>query len=291
MMGLALGYGLWTIMKIWWSSRDVGGDQNFFERERRARLRERETTYRWFEPLIDEFAVWYAQGDQKRLNSLEIHLGIVMRDSPWKPEEFLATKTVEGAMYGTGIFAFLLLTGNPMLGLVFGLPILFGYPELNRQSVEGKAKKRLHKIRARLPFMVDLLALMLEAGGGFIESLTTAVKENRNHPVGEEFDDVLNQIEHGRVRADAMRSLEMRLRDEDISELVFAIVKGDELGTPMSKILRTQADQMRLKRTQRGEQAAGEAQVKMVFPGMIVMIACLLAVSAPIILPLIGKAL
>ena len=42
---------------------------------------------------------------------------------------------------------------------------------------------------------------------------------------------------------------------------------------------------MRIKRSQRGEKAAAEAQVNIVFPGMIVMIACLLVVIAPILLP------
>ena len=67
--------------------------------------------------------------------------------------------------------------------------------------------------------------------------------------------------------------------------MVFAINKGEELGTPLSAILRDQAEQMRLKRSQRGEKAAAEAQVNIVFPGMVVMIACLLVVIAPIVLP------
>ena len=66
---------------------------------------------------------------------------------------------------------------------------------------------------------------------------------------------------------------------------MFAINKGEELGTPLSAILREQAEQMRLKRSQRGEKAAAEAEVNIVFPGMVLMIACLLIVIAPIILP------
>jgi hypothetical protein len=42
---------------------------------------------------------------------------------------------------------------------------------------------------------------------------------------------------------------------------------------------------MRLKRSQRGEKAAGEAEVNILFPGMILMIACLLVVITPIVLP------
>ena len=48
-----------------------------------------------------------------------------------------------------------------------------------------------------------------------------------------------------------------------------------------------QAEQMRLKRSQRGEKAAAECEVKIIFPGMVLMIACLLVIITPIILPTI----
>ena len=75
------------------------------------------------------------------------------------------------------------------------------------------------------------------------------------------------------------------MEDSDIAEFVFAIIKGEELGTPLSTILREQANQMRLKRSQWGEKAAAEAEVQIVFPGMITMVACLLVIIAPILLP------
>jgi hypothetical protein len=44
---------------------------------------------------------------------------------------------------------------------------------------------------------------------------------------------------------------------------------------------------MRLKRSQRGEKAAAEAEVSIIFPGMVLMIGCLLIVVAPFVLPAI----
>jgi tight adherence protein C len=151
--------------------------------------------------------------------------------------------------------------------------------------MRDRANRRLARIRTRLPFAVDLIALTMEAGGGFQECLKTAVVENGEHPLTEELSEVLRQISLGRPRQEALKALQERLQDDDINELVFAINKGEELGTPLSTILRDQAEQMRLKRSQRGEKAAAEAQVNIVFPGMVVMIACLLVVIAPIVLP------
>jgi tight adherence protein C len=124
----------------------------------------------------------------------------------------------------------------------------------------------------------------MEAGGGFQECLQTAVSENGDHPLTDELAEVLRQISLGRPRHEALQAMQDRLQDDDVKEMVFAINKGEELGTPLSAILRDQAEQMRLKRSQRGEKAAAEAEVKIIFPGMVLMIACLIVVIAPIVL-------
>jgi tight adherence protein C len=170
---------------------------------------------------------------------------------------------------------------------VLGLAVAVLYAILTPKAVRDRAKKRLGRIRIRLPFAVDLISLTMEAGGGFQECLQTAVVENGEHPLTDELAEVLRQISLGRPRNEALRALQDRLQDEDINEMVFAINKGEELGTPLSAILRDQAEQMRLKRSQRGEKAAAEAEVNIVFPGMVLMIACLLIVIAPIVLPAI----
>ena len=45
---------------------------------------------------------------------------------------------------------------------------------------------------------------------------------------------------------------------------------------------------MRLKRSQWAEKAAGTAQVNIVLPGMVIMIACLIIIGAPFILEAVG---
>jgi len=131
---------------------------------------------------------------------------------------------------------------------------------------------------------LDLIALTMEAGASFIESMTIAAKENQNHPLGQQLAEVLRDMSVGRTRKEALEDLQDRLGDENVTEITSAIIKGEELGTPLSQILRSQADQMRLKRSQWAEKAAAEAQVNIVFPGMIVMIACLIIVLAPFVL-------
>jgi tight adherence protein C len=63
-----------------------------------------------------------------------------------------------------------------------------------------------------------------------------------------------------------------------------AIIEGEALGTPLADTMRTQAEQIRLKRSQWAEKAAEESKVALVFPAMIIMVACLAIVVAPFIL-------
>lgn len=284
-VAVAAAWACYQLLSIVTYPRDLLGDTHPFERQRRAELRAGSFAYRWFEPIVDEVAPLLTRRENPALESLRRGLTAGREKLPWKPEEFIAAKWLEAILFGSGICLMLWLGNWPITAVILGLSVALVYGLLTPKSVQDRARKRLGRIRIRLPFAVDLIALTMEAGGGFQECLQTAVAENGNHPLTDELAEVLRQISLGRPRNEALTALQDRLHDDDINELVFAINKGEELGTPLSAILRDQAEQMRLKRSQRGEKAAAEAEVKIVFPGMVLMIACLLVVIAPIVLP------
>lgn len=286
LLGLAVGYAIWELFAILAYPRDRLGESHPFERQRREELRSRNSIYRWFEPVVEEMGAFFRKYPPTSLADLQHNLVVSREKLPWQPEEFLATKWLEGIVSGVVLFLILWLAGWYNSAVMLGLTVIVVYAVLMPKTIRDRAKRRLTRIRNRLPFAVDLIALTMEAGGGFQECLATAVAENgKDHPLTEEFAEVLRQISLGRPRNETLQALDERLHDDDVSEMVFAINKGEELGTPLSAILREQAEQMRLKRSQRGEKAAAEAQVNIVFPGMVVMIACLLVVIAPILLP------
>jgi tight adherence protein C len=286
-VAIAAAIFCYQTLSVFTYPRDLLGDSHPFERQRREELRAGNFIYRWLEPLIDEIAGLLSRRENAALESLQHSLIAGREKLPWKPEEFLAAKWLEAILAGGGIFLMLWFGGWPVAATILGIAVAVLYGLLTPKAVRDRAKRRLARIRIRLPFAVDLIALTMEAGGGFQECLQTAVAENGDHPLTEELAEVLRQISLGRPRHEALTALQDRLHDDDIHEMVFAINKGEELGTPLSSILRDQAEQMRLKRSQRGEKAAAEAEVKIVFPGMVLMIACLLVVIAPIVLPAI----
>ena len=280
--GLCVGI---TVLII---SRIVNGKRpthDTFEQSRRTQLRKDSQIYRLFEPLVDELCIFFPKN--RTSEQLAHYLPLNVDTPPWNPADFMAAKTIEAFVIGITIFSLIALFGMPILAIAFAVVTGLVYPALARSSVISKAKSRLHSLKLRLPFAIDQISLMMEAGAGFEDSLRTVVADNHEHPLSVELSEVLRQMSLGRPRSQALTGFRDRMSDDDISEIVFAIIKGEELGTPLSSILREQAGQMRLKRSQWGEKAAAEAEVKMVFPGMITMVACLLVIVAPILLPVV----
>jgi tight adherence protein C len=135
-----------------------------------------------------------------------------------------------------------------------------------------------------MPFLLDLLTLLMQAGATFLQALKQGVTEFEGHPVAVEFGRVLTDMNVGKTRAEAFENMRNRLKDDEIGGIVGAIVQGESLGTPMADVFRTQADVLRLKRSQRAEAIAGEAGVNMLLPGILIMAACVLVILGPFVL-------
>lgn len=283
-LGLACGGFSYALLSVISARRSTSTAGWSFEGQRRQTLREHDAAYRWFEPLIDDLAARAAAWNPARLDKIRHDLTAADERLPWQPEEVIAVKLLESVMASlvcAGLGGY--LAGVPgAIGL--GVIGAWGWQELRIKQIGDRARARMHALKKRLPYAVDLMALMMEAGATFLESVRTVVRENQRHPLGEELGKVLRELELGRTRREALEAFEARIADDDVSELTFAIIKGEEFGTPLSHIFRSQADQMRLKRSQWAEKAAADAQVKIVFPGMIVMTACLLIILAPFLL-------
>jgi tight adherence protein C len=64
----------------------------------------------------------------------------------------------------------------------------------------------------------------------------------------------------------------------EIENFVATIVQADQLGVSIAKVLRTQAEQMRIFRRQRAEEQARQATIKLLFPLVFMIFPALLAV-------------
>jgi tight adherence protein C len=86
---------------------------------------------------------------------------------------------------------------------------------------------------------------------------------------------VLSEIRLGRSRADALRSMADRVRVQEVSTAVTAIVQAERLGSNLATVLEELAEDTRNKRMMRAEEIAQLMPVKMVIPMALFMLPAL----------------
>jgi tight adherence protein C len=162
-------------------------------------------------------------------------------------------------------FSGLTESGNAMLIYILALLGGFLLPDM---WLSRRVRRRQTILRKALPDALDLLVVCIEAGLGLDQAFMRVSQELRiTHPeLCSELDLVNAQIRIGRTRIEAMRDLASRTGVDDIKALVAMLIQTDRFGTSVSQSLRVHADDMRLKRRQRAEEAAAKTPVKMVPP-------------------------
>lgn len=153
-----------------------------------------------------------------------------------------------------------------------------------------RIKARQHGIQRAVPDTLDLLTICVEAGLGFDAAISRVV-EKRDDELSREFGRVLSEMRIGRSRRDALRTLVDRTDVPDVNTFVGAILQSEQLGVSISKVLFTQAEQMRIKRRQRAEEAAQKAPLKMLFPMALLIFPSIFVVILGPALPRISSAL
>lgn len=124
---------------------------------------------------------------------------------------------------------------------------------------------RTQRLRRELPDALDLMTISVEAGLSFDAALAQ-VARNTSGPIAEEFFRVLQEMQIGWGRAEAMRALSDRTDLPELRAFVLAMIQADAFGIPVANVLRVQADEMRVKRSQRAEESAQKVPVKILFP-------------------------
>jgi tight adherence protein C len=138
-------------------------------------------------------------------------------------------------------------------------------------------KKRQQEIQKYLPDAIDILAISVEAGQGFDGALST-LSARKTNALTYEFDRFRLEIQAGKGRREAFRDLALRAGVEDLSNFVAAMIQADQLGIGITQVLRTQSEELRIKRRQRAEEKARQAPIKMLFPLIFLMFPALFIV-------------
>jgi tight adherence protein C len=179
----------------------------------------------------------------------------------------LVISLVLGLLFGLGFL--------PMLGFVV-ICSLAGYMAPNFYLYQ-KTYERSELLARSLPDAIDLLTISVESGLGF-DAACAQVARNTDGPLADEFARMLQEMQIGRGRSDALRSMASRTNLADLGSFVSAMVQADAFGIPVGQVLRVQSSEIRVKRRQWAEEKAQQVPVKILVPLIFCILPCLFIV-------------
>lgn len=184
-----------------------------------------------------------------------------------KPEEFFAMKLfliIGFPIVFIALRAFLEETWP--LSLVPALSVFgYFYPDI---WVSGLAKQRQEEVIQNMPFIVDMLALSVEAGLDFMAAMVRVVEKAPPSALSEEFEVLLKETKIGSSRAEALRNLAWRIDALPISSFCATLIAADSVGASIGPILKTLSGEIRQKRSADAEKKGATAATKILFPMM-----------------------
>ena len=140
-----------------------------------------------------------------------------------------------------------------------------------------RVEERQKEIIGTLSDTLDLLTISVEAGLSLNAAIAQVV-QNVPGVLSSEFARMLQEIQLGVPRSDAFRHLAERTDVEELNAFALAMIQADVFGVSIANVLRTQAQQLRIKRRQRAEQRAQQTPVKIVFPLVLCVLPALFVV-------------
>lgn len=201
------------------------------------------------------------------------------------PDEYIALSIlsgIAGAFAGAMAGVFM-----DMMGLLAVFGLLAG-PSVPYFVISGEAQERMKNVGRALPYVNDLLALAVGAGLDFPGAIRQVIEKSSNpdDPIVEELTLVLQTINLGRTRKDALLEFAKRVPAISVVEFTNAVVQAEERGNPVSDVLAIQASTSRVRRSVRAEELAAKAGSQMVAPLMLIMAAVLVLLMGPLFMTL-----
>ena len=298
---VSLGAGGAVIMLLW--GLRARGEVRSLEQERLYAVRPALTVEeldlarpfgeRVIQPMVTSVLTFFARLTPGRnMQELQHKLELAGRPSGWTVTHLVGLRVISALLCA---FLALILTlfgdvalGSRLLlaltsgGLGFYLPVLW---------LNGRIGRRKKALLRALPDGLDMLNICVGAGMGFDAALNR-VGDLWQTPLADEFHRVVTETRLGKSRRQALQDLARRTEVIEIENFVATIIQADQLGVSIAKVLRTQAEQMRIIRRQRAEELARQATIKLLFPLVFLifpaMFAVLLGPAVPQIINSLG---
>ena len=271
LLGVAVAVGLWNVLSQADEKATVRASLRQLEGYEVANVRDQEllkpVTERAVQPFLTALLnlgkkftpVGYMDKTRGQFASLG-HTGTASWD------RFMAVRVLlQIAVIPWVIFVFSRFGGKGLMTIGMAAVGAFALAKGPDAILTRRVEARQQEIRVKLPDVLDLLVISVEAGLGFEQALDRCVAAVPG-PLTDEFARMLGEVRAGASRSDAMRNMEKRCNVPELRSFVLAIIQADTFGVSIGRVLRAQAEEMRLKRKQLAEEKAQKAPVKMLIP-------------------------
>jgi tight adherence protein C len=227
---------------------------------------------------LGEFAIRFTP--QNWLASISRKLELAGSPSKLDPSMYLSLQFICAA--GLGVLMIVVTSvlfegfslGEKFLYSTLGFLLGFFLPQIYLSSLITKRQK---SVRHSLPDAMDLLTICVEAGLGF-DAAMVKVAEKWDSPLSKGFARVIQEIQLGKLRREALRDMANNIDIPEMTSFVAVVIQSEMLGVSMAKVLRVQSDQMRVKRRQLAEEEAHKAPIKMLIPMVLLIFPSLMIV-------------
>jgi tight adherence protein C len=216
---------------------------------------------------------------QSRMQALHRRLAMAGRPGGLSASDFIGIKAWSLLLIGggVGLVGYLGQYPRTMQSLVLWLllsAVAFMLPDI---WLSRRVTRRQTEITLNLPDTLDMLVVGIEAGLSFENALLEIINKWQ-HALSQELQQVQRDIGIGLQRRQALADMAERVNVSDLSQFISALNQAEELGLSIARVLLVQAEEMRIKRRQRAQEAANKAPIKMLFPMVFLIFPALFAV-------------
>ncbi len=203
--------------------------------------------------------------------------------SGYSVQEYLAICIVSAAILGL-VSVMLVFAADSALALFVGPVMTVVGFLVPIYALQDAGMRRCRKIGKQLPYTLDLVALTMAAGSTFTEAVQTLIRDDPEDDLNQELALVLSEVELGTPRAAALAHMADRIPLESLRSIVGAVNQAETLGTPLSTILKLQSDMLRMHRGVQAEKLSASASLRILVPSMLILVAVVIIVFAPMII-------
>jgi tight adherence protein C len=238
---------------------------------------------------VGEFSVRFTP--QKAIQNVTRMMELAGNPWPIDAATFFALRFVLAIVFGGLAVVYIVISppadSSKNLLYIGGAAFVGSY--IPASMLTSRITKRQTEVRKAMPDALDLLTICVEAGLGF-EAAMSKVAEKWDNELALAFARTLREIQLGKVRRESLKDMADRLGIAEMTSFVAAIIQSEQLGVSMAKVLRIQADQMRMKRRQFAEEQAHKAPIKMIIPmALLIFPSIMIIILVPAAMQILGS--